>query len=68
VPVNAGLAKNSLGVSVNDKHPSPIHLTATGVTAPVTGINGTTLGHAGVNGIGGPAKERSAIGGSAFHK
>jgi hypothetical protein len=69
VPVNAGLAKNSLGVSVNDKHPSAIHVTATNATAPVTGINGTTMGHhPGVGGIGGPAKERSAIGGSAFHK
>jgi hypothetical protein len=68
VPVNAGLAKNSLGLSVNDKNPSAIHVTATGVPAPVTGINGTTMGHAGVSGIGGPAKDRSAIGGSSFRK
>jgi hypothetical protein len=69
VPVNAGLAKNSLGLSVNDKHPSAIHVTATNATAPVTGINGTTMGHhPGVGGIGGPAKERSATSGSSFHK
>jgi hypothetical protein len=69
VPVNAGLAKNSVGLSVNDKHPSAIHVTATGATAPVTGINGTTMGHhPGIGGIGGPAKERSATSGSSFHK
>jgi hypothetical protein len=69
VPVNAGLAKNSVGLSVSDKHPSAIHVTATGGTAPVTGINGTTMGHhPGIGGIGGPAKERSATSGSSFHK
>jgi hypothetical protein len=69
VPVNAGLAKNSVGLSVSDKHPSAIHVTATGATAPVTGINGTTMGHhPGIGGIGGPAKERSATSGSSFHK
>jgi hypothetical protein len=45
-----------------------VHVTATGAVAPVTGINGTTMGHAGVGGIGGPAKDRSAIGGSTYRR
>jgi hypothetical protein len=65
MPVSPGLAKNSLGIVVNEiRHPET-HVTATGMVAPITGINGTTMGHA--NGmIGGPAKERSGINGSAF--
>jgi hypothetical protein len=58
MPVRTGLAKNSLGITVNEiRHPET-HVTATGVVAPITGIDGTTMGHA--NGmIGGPAKHRS---------
>jgi hypothetical protein len=63
-----GLAKNSLGLNVNETHHHDIRVTATTAPARVTGINGTTMGHAGVTGIGGPAKERSAIGGPAFRK
>jgi hypothetical protein len=62
-PANTGSAKNSLGLSTNATHQHEIRITA--VPFPVTGINGSTMGHAGVTGIGGPAKERSAIGGSA---
>ena len=64
VPVNTGLAKNSLGISVNEIRRPKTHLTATSSMAPVTGINGTTMGH---SGVGGPAKDRSGINGSAFH-
>jgi hypothetical protein len=32
------------------------------------GINGTTMGHAGLGGVGGPAKDRSGINGSAYRK
>jgi hypothetical protein len=67
VPVNTGLAKNSLGISVNEIRRPKTHLTATGSMAPVTGINGTTMGHASFGGVGGPAKDRSGINGSAFH-
>jgi hypothetical protein len=35
--------------------------------APVTGINGTNMGHAGAGGVGGPKKDLSGINGSAFH-
>jgi hypothetical protein len=66
LPVNPGLAKNSVGVGINEIHRPQVHVTATGTTAPVPGINGTTFGHGG--GIGGPAKDRSAINGSSFHK
>jgi hypothetical protein len=70
-PVNTGLAKNSVGMSLGEIHRPEIHrpethLAATGMTAPVSGINGTTMGHAGAGGIGGPAKDRSAINGSAL--
>jgi hypothetical protein len=67
VPGVTGLAKNSLGISVNEIRRPTTHLTATSSMAPVTGINGTTMGHAGVGGVGGPAKDRSGINGSAFH-
>jgi hypothetical protein len=67
-PANAGPARNSLGLAMNETHRHDIRVTATTATPPVTGINGTTMGHAGIHGIGGPAKERSAIGGSAFRK
>jgi hypothetical protein len=66
-PPNPGLARNSLGLSVNEAHRHEIRVTAT-TTAPVAGINGTTMGHAGTTGIGGPAKERSAIGGATFRR
>ncbi len=71
VPANTGLAKNSVGMSLGEIyrpeiHRPETHLAATGMMAPVTGINGTTMGHAGAGGIGGPAKDRSAINGSAL--
>jgi hypothetical protein len=66
VSVNTGLARNSVGTSPGEIHRPEIHLTATGAMAPVTGINGTTMGHIGAGGIGGPAKDRSVINGSAL--
>jgi hypothetical protein len=66
-PANTGLARNNLGLNLSETHFHEGRVTAT-TTAPVSGINGTTMGHAGAAGIGGPAKERSAIGGSAFRK
>jgi hypothetical protein len=68
VTAKPGLAKNNLGLSVNEIRRPEVHVTATGAVAPVTGINGTTMGHAGVGGIGGPAKDRSAIGGSTYRR
>jgi hypothetical protein len=65
-PVSTGLARNSVGVSPADIHRPDIHLAATSMMPPVTGINGTTMGHAGAGGVGGPAKDRSAINGSAL--
>jgi hypothetical protein len=70
-PVNTSLAKNSVGMSLGETyrpeiHRPETHLAATGMAAPVTGINGTTMGHAGAGGVGGPAKDRSAINGSAL--
>jgi hypothetical protein len=67
MPVTTGLAKNSIGLSVNEIQRPETHLTATGAVAPVTGINGTNMGRPGVGGVGGPAKDRSGINGSAFH-
>jgi hypothetical protein len=67
MPATTGLAKNSVGLSVNEIQRPEAHLTATGAVAPVTGINGTNMGRAGVGGVGGPAKDRSGINGSAFH-
>jgi hypothetical protein len=68
VPVNTSLAKNSVGMSLGEIHRPEIHLTAAGTMAPVTGINGTTMGHGGAGGVGGPAKDRTGINGSAFHR
>jgi hypothetical protein len=65
-PVNTGLAKNSLGMSVSEIHRLDTHLRTAGATAPVPGINGTTMGRTGIGGVGGPAKDRSAINGSAL--
>jgi len=66
LPVNTGLASNSLGIGTNETHRSGMHVTSTGTMPPVTGINGTTLGHAGASGVGGPAKDRTGINGSAL--
>jgi hypothetical protein len=65
LPANTGLAGNSLGVSTNETHRA-VHVTTSSTMPPVTGINGTTLGHAGASGIGGPAKDRTGINGSAL--
>jgi hypothetical protein len=65
MPAGAGLAKNSLGITVNEIPHPQTHVTATGVVAPITGLNGTTMGHANSM-IGGPAKDRSGISGAAF--
>jgi len=65
-----GSAKNNLGLSTTGMHPAPVHIatTPTGAKPPVVGINGTSL-HPGGPGIGGPATDRSAIGGSLYrHK
>jgi hypothetical protein len=67
MPVTTGLAKNSIGLSVNEIQRPKTRITATGALAPVIGINGTNIGRAGVGGVGGPAKNRSGINGSAFH-
>jgi hypothetical protein len=67
MPVTTGLAKNSIGLSVNEIQRPENHLPAAGAVGPVTGINGTNMGRAGVGGVGGPAKDRSGINGSAFH-
>jgi hypothetical protein len=58
LPANTGLAGNSLGISTNETHRAGM--------PPITGINGTNLGHAGASGIGGPAKDRTGINGSAL--
>jgi hypothetical protein len=66
LPANTGLAANSLGISTNETHRAGIHVTTSSTVTPVIGINGTNLGHAGANGIGGPAKDRTGINGSAL--
>jgi hypothetical protein len=66
LPANTGLAGNSLGISTNETHRAGIHVTTSSTVLPVTGINGTNLGHAGASGIGGPAKNRTGINGSAL--
>lgn len=66
-PASMGIAKNSLGMSVTAIHHPETHSQATGPMPVVAGINGTTMGHAGLGGVGGPAKDRSGIGGSGFH-
>jgi hypothetical protein len=65
-----GAAKNNLGLSATNVHAPPIHVATT--PAPpkpaVPGINGTSLHQAGP-GIGGPARDHSAIAGSSYrHK
>jgi hypothetical protein len=65
-----GAAKNNLGLSTTGMHPAPVHIATTPAAPkpPVVGINGTSL-HPGGPGIGGPATDRSAIGGSLYrHK
>jgi hypothetical protein len=63
-----GGAKNNLGLSTTGTHPAPVHVATTPTKPPVSGINGTSLHQAGA-GIGGPAADRSAIGGSTYrHK
>jgi hypothetical protein len=69
VPAFGG-AKNNLGLSTIGAHPAPVHVATTPAAPkpPVSGINGTSLHQAGT-GIGGPATDRSAIGGSLYrHK
>jgi hypothetical protein len=67
--VRTGPAKNSLGMSVTEMRRPEAHVTAPGAMPVVAGISGTTMGHAGLSGVGGPAKDRSGITGSGFrHK
>jgi hypothetical protein len=65
-PVNTGIGKNNLGLSVNETHHTETHITATGTT--VSGINGTTMGRVNAGIVGGPTKDRSAINGSAYRR
>jgi hypothetical protein len=67
-PVNTGVGKNNLGLSVNETHHTETHITATGTTVPVSGINGTTMGRVNAGTVGGPTKDRSAINGSAYQR
>jgi hypothetical protein len=65
-----GSAKNNLGLGGTAVHPAPVHIVTTPAPPkpPVIGINGTTL-HSSGGGIGGPAKDHSAIAGSSYkHK
>jgi hypothetical protein len=65
-----GAGKNSLGLSATGLHAVPVHVATTPApTKPlVAGINGTSL-HPAALGIGGPAKDHSAIAGSSYrHK
>jgi hypothetical protein len=65
-----GDAKNNLGLTATGVHPAAVHVATTPAPPkpPVVGINGTSL-HQGGPGIGGPAKDHSAIGGSTYrHK
>ena len=66
VPTLGG-AKNNLGLSTTGVHPAPVHVATTPAAPrpPVIGINGTSLHPTGA-GIGGPARDRSAIGGSLY--
>jgi hypothetical protein len=69
-PAALGGAKNNLGLGPAGAHPAPVHVATTPAPPkpPVIGINGTTLHQAGP-GIGGPAKDHSAIAGSSYkHK
>jgi hypothetical protein len=67
-PVGTGLGKNSLGMSVNEIRRPETHSKATVAMPVFAGINGTTMGHAGLGGVGGPAKDRAGINGSAYRK
>jgi hypothetical protein len=68
-PVNTGVGKNNLGLSVNETHHTETHITATGTRVPVSGINGTTMGRVNAGTVGGPMKDRSSINGSGYqHK
>jgi hypothetical protein len=68
-PASTAIAKNSLGMNITALHPPETHPKVTGPMPVVAGISGTTMGHAGLGGIGGPAKDRSGISGSGFrHK
>jgi hypothetical protein len=62
-----GAVKNNLGLSPSGLHPTPVHVATTPAPPkpPVAGINGTSL-HPAANGIGGPAKNHSAIAGSSY--
>jgi hypothetical protein len=69
-PAAFGGTKNNLGLTPADGHAAPVHVATTPAPPklPVIGINGTTL-HPGSSGIGGPAKDHSAIAGSSYkHK
>jgi hypothetical protein len=69
-PTAFGAAKNSLGLGAGAVHPAPVHVATTPAPPkpPVGGVNGTSLHQAGP-GIGGPAKDHSAIAGSSYkHK
>jgi hypothetical protein len=62
--------KNNVGLSATAVHPIAVHAATTPAPPkpPVGGINGTSLHPTGL-GIGGPAKDRSAIAGSSYrHK
>jgi hypothetical protein len=70
--------RNSTGVLITRKPdtiqpvpsaPGGIGISKTHIiaTAPVTGINGTNMGHARASGVGGPKMDLSGINGSAFH-
>jgi hypothetical protein len=65
-----GGAKNNLGLGAASVHPATVHVATPPASPkpPVPGINGTSLHQAGP-GIGGPAKDHSAIAGSSYrHK
>jgi hypothetical protein len=66
-----GGPRNNLGLgSGAGAHPPPVHIATPPASPkpPVIGINGTTL-HTSGTGIGGPAKDHSAIAGSSYkHK
>ncbi len=62
--------KNNLGLGGATVHPAPVHIATTPAPPkpPVIGINGSTI-HPSSSGIGGPAKDHSAITGSSYkHK
>jgi hypothetical protein len=66
----SGSVRNNLGLGGTGTHPAPVHIATTPAPPkpPVIGINGTTL-HSTGTGIGGPAKDHSAVAGSSYkHK